>query len=575
MKKMMKTIVATALAGSMCAAALTLTACEEKIVEVPGKSAYEIAVGDGYEGTEAEWLESLKVITPTTVTGKKTEYSVDEDGKTVVTVTLDMSDGTQQVEKSVVPRKVLQAYIEDGAIVMTSSEAADYTKISGLAWRVLYDDGSEGMLPVDGSHIQSILPVLTDSQKAESGGGYGIVVDKAWNGKFEDGKLYRFSLVFGKHWSYVTNVYVYICNDMAVLDNAEMRDFYLDIKCAIHAGEELDLRTVQLYKEYRMENILTQNYYSLIGDYQLQSARHYIAVTKDMLKGDWDTSHAGNRSVSVIYDQKDYIDYLAVYDPEVTLVSRISPVDFHGPSIYYVEMNIGDDVDEKMSALVDVEISVEYYIYSYGKRDKTVKITEDMLDYSKIDGNKLGYQTAYIVYEGYKQEVTVNVVPDMSTATVEHSITGTGMTILYQFLQGAVITKADLYDNGFCELFTESGSIQNYYGYLPYTITGNTLEIFYDDEKIAIFTIDLTDNTFVAFDFKSDPVATYTCSEEGIAFTFKAYNNGYGEMIVQADEQSVTLVVGYAIKDGVLTVNPSSAQFCFEIADDNTLKFLV
>lgn len=39
---------------------------DQKIESVggPGKSAYEIAVENGFEGTEMEWLESLKGETP-------------------------------------------------------------------------------------------------------------------------------------------------------------------------------------------------------------------------------------------------------------------------------------------------------------------------------------------------------------------------------------------------------------------------------------------------------------------------------------------------------------------------------
>lgn len=38
----------------------------------PGKSAYEIAVNNGFSGTEAEWLESLK--------GKTATISIGDDG---------------------------------------------------------------------------------------------------------------------------------------------------------------------------------------------------------------------------------------------------------------------------------------------------------------------------------------------------------------------------------------------------------------------------------------------------------------------------------------------------------------
>ena len=53
MKKWLKTL---ALTGLIAFATAPLLACDE----ASGKSAYEIAVENGFEGTEAEWLESLK-----------------------------------------------------------------------------------------------------------------------------------------------------------------------------------------------------------------------------------------------------------------------------------------------------------------------------------------------------------------------------------------------------------------------------------------------------------------------------------------------------------------------------------
>ena len=44
-----------AIIAIICCLALTLTACVST-----GKSAYDIAVKNGYTGTEEEWLESLK-----------------------------------------------------------------------------------------------------------------------------------------------------------------------------------------------------------------------------------------------------------------------------------------------------------------------------------------------------------------------------------------------------------------------------------------------------------------------------------------------------------------------------------
>jgi hypothetical protein len=57
----------------------------------PGKSAYDMAVDNGFEGTEAEWLETLQVVTPLpadilrgTVDGSQTMVAItDRDGNPV------------------------------------------------------------------------------------------------------------------------------------------------------------------------------------------------------------------------------------------------------------------------------------------------------------------------------------------------------------------------------------------------------------------------------------------------------------------------------------------------------------
>lgn len=72
MKKInFKKIVAMA---SLCVCASTpilLTGCDGQ-----GKTAYELAVENGFEGTEKEWLESLK--------GAKSTISISEDGYWVI-----------------------------------------------------------------------------------------------------------------------------------------------------------------------------------------------------------------------------------------------------------------------------------------------------------------------------------------------------------------------------------------------------------------------------------------------------------------------------------------------------------
>ena len=54
MKKIWKTIAAFGLSAALCVPIAACSAGQD------GKSAYEIAVENGFEGTEQEWLESLK-----------------------------------------------------------------------------------------------------------------------------------------------------------------------------------------------------------------------------------------------------------------------------------------------------------------------------------------------------------------------------------------------------------------------------------------------------------------------------------------------------------------------------------
>lgn len=64
----------------------------------PGASAYEIAVAEGFNGTEQEWLDSLKVITRSPIAathdGDGQWAFTDDNGPVPVT---DLGDGTWQI----------------------------------------------------------------------------------------------------------------------------------------------------------------------------------------------------------------------------------------------------------------------------------------------------------------------------------------------------------------------------------------------------------------------------------------------------------------------------------------------
>lgn len=77
-----------------------------------GKSAYQIAVDNGFEGTEKEWLASLVGSQGERGTGLKDvqiAYEVGEDGTVYTVFTFTYSDDTTSIVKTVVPKAAVTA----------------------------------------------------------------------------------------------------------------------------------------------------------------------------------------------------------------------------------------------------------------------------------------------------------------------------------------------------------------------------------------------------------------------------------------------------------------------------------
>lgn len=589
MKKFVKTLVAALATGSMCISAFALTACDGKTVEVPGKSAYEIAVDNGFEGTEeewlaslrvttpgksayeiavdngfegteAEWLESLNVSVPTTVRNTETSYSVNADGKTVLTVKLTMSDGSVQTKEIVLPHSVVSASMYE-SVIMTREEAKSLSNLTGLVWSVTYDDGSSGEIPARASQIKNIEPYSNDGSQ-----------DTEWDGTFVDGRVYILEMLFAKHGRDTATVYVYICDDISTISEYADDNYYLRCPSEMQAGDAFDLKTVFLAKDYRLSEKLNETYGGqYIGD---SSMTHNIPVTEEMLSAPVDMSTSGRKEVSVTYNGNNYNGSIDVYDIEESVVDSLY---VQGDDLDMVTITAGGDLDEAFTRFIGADLYVRYYVYVNGNQSETVKITEEMLDLSGVNVNNAGSYNAKINYGGAFEEIPVLVLPDMTEATVEKSITGMGMTI-FALMGGGVVSKVDLYDNGYCEVFVtgEGGEVSTVseMGYLPYTLTGTTLEVKYNDEKVAIFTVDADNNTFAAYAFSPDSLtATYSGNMDGVAFTLKLYENGFGTLTADIDGTETTFVVGYAVDDTTITIAPSTGYMVitFTIVDDDTV----
>lgn len=96
---------------------------------IPGKSAYEIAVENGFEGTEQEWLESLKM---GDVSDEQIEKAVNKylDENPVEAGVKFKPDETLKLEDGILSVNTADKVEEDNTLPVTS--AAVYTEVGNI-----------------------------------------------------------------------------------------------------------------------------------------------------------------------------------------------------------------------------------------------------------------------------------------------------------------------------------------------------------------------------------------------------------------------------------------------------------
>lgn len=554
MNKIAKAIAVTVLAGTMCAGVGAMSACGK----TEGKSAYEIAVENGFTGTEQEWLDSLKV--STTVVSSSVSYSINDKGQRVATFTFTMSDGTTQTKTEILPASVANVELyRHNTVIWTEAEIQSKNyNLAGLNWRVTYDNGYTEYLPVTKDQIQEVIP-------EEETGNY-----------YRD-DFYRVKVNFNKYWSRYTTF------DVLAVDNLDTFNTTYTAETEI----EQDGYYCRVGETYGINNVYVANYYNEISvtqhyneedPYQSQtSAYRYQSVTAAMFDKAVDTSTTGIKFYSVTAGEGNSAVTgsvtVVVYDKSV---SNLESLRVETQAINLTQNDNEKTIATEAAKLVGQTLYVSQYEIEDGSDYNRVKITADMIDYSEVNQKVPGIYYVKVNYRGSAAKVLVTVSPDMTGLEAEHTLNGMEISILSMMpeeMQKDPITRIDLYENGYAELFAGGDSLASEYGYFGYTLVNGTLTIDFFGDKFMLLTVNLTDadnKTFTAYDFSGlTASATYT-GNFGAPATIKTYANGFATM----DMEGMSLVCGYKLEQGILTFPIMDSYYEFVVGANNELTII-
>lgn len=551
MNKIAKAIAVAVLAGTMCAGVGAMSACGK----TEGKSAYEIAVENGFKGTEQEWLDSLKVIEPTTVVSSSVSYSINEKGEKVATFTFTMSDGTTQTKTEILPVSVVNVELNrHNTVIWTEAEIQSKNyNLAGLNWEVTYDNGYKEYLPVTKDQVLEVIP------------------EEEVQDYYRD-DFYSVKVNFNKYWSRYDNF-----NVLAV-DN-------LDTFNTTYTPEpeiEQDGYYCRVGETYGINNVYVANYYNQIPvtqhngggeNHYEESAYRYQPVTAAMFDKAVDTSTTGIKFYSVTAGEgnsavKGSVNVL-VYDKSV---SNIEMLEVDSEAINLTQNDTQTTIATEAVKLVGKTLYVQMYEREDGDFSKRVKITADMIDYSEVNQKVPGIYYVKVNYRGSAAKVTVSVAPDMTGVEVEHTLSGTAFSIL-TIMNPAPITQIKLYENGYAELYADGNSLTSEYGYFGYTLDNNTLTITYNGDKFILLTANTDEETFTEYNFSGlTASATYSLNYgEGDA-TIKTYANGFATMDMGG---GMVLITGYKLEQGIMSFPIMDRYYEFAVGANNELNIIM
>lgn len=194
MKKTISKILALAITSVVAIGALTSCTVNLHSYE-DGDSAYEVAVANGFDGTEREWLNSLKA---KSVSDVKVGYEADATGKVYTVFTICYNDGSSSVTRTAAPEAVINE--EQLAAALGAGESILLGANINVSENVLMRGGifDGAGLTVDGTAIENsyyncMITTLggTVSNVRLYGGPRGIGTGSSGTYKLEDNLILR------------------------------------------------------------------------------------------------------------------------------------------------------------------------------------------------------------------------------------------------------------------------------------------------------------------------------------------------------------------------------------------------
>ena len=253
-----KGLVTMALAGVMAVSPFMLVGCGEAGPQGEtgskgnvGKSAYEIAVENGFQGTVQEWLESLKGGSGVSVAGITSEYEYDyETNKEYYVFTIRYTDGTTEQRKVEIPQ------------VITSVSFTPEAKYN------ICEAGSEPTLKIDVVYkdLSTEQIVITNDM---------FVVDGTYvKPNFQTPGIYDVKISYCGHT--ITSS-IKVVDPSAVQEYTVVASLYKDLQKFSHWEDELG-QTVSTSAVYTYESTEEENYTAVYEDF-LNMARRDSEVS--------------------------------------------------------------------------------------------------------------------------------------------------------------------------------------------------------------------------------------------------------------------------------------------------------